>query len=215
MARLACTEFDADWVINADADEAFVWRDGTLREALQRVPTAAHSLIANRTDFVPFERPGRRSPFIEMVYRMAVSMNVTGQPLPPKVLHRGVADVVISQGNHRAHSSQFVGGPAPGPIEVFHYPVRSFTQFASKVHNGGSGYARNRELSPKTGVHKRRWYEQLLQGELEDEYQQNLFFDAVRLQDSLASGTVLLDRTLADRMASLPGFNADGAASVP
>jgi hypothetical protein len=213
MARLAYTNFGADWVINGDADEAFVWRDGSIHEALARVPPDVHTLAVSRTDFVPFQRPERDSPFIEMVYRKAVSLNLAGRVLPPKVLHRGVPDVVITQGNHGAESIQFEGEPMPGEIEVFHYPARSYRQFESKVRNGGSGYAQNRELNPGLGFHKRRWYNQLLQGELEREFRERMFYDGRRLREGLASGELLLDRTVAERLANVKSPIASGAAS--
>jgi glycosyltransferase involved in cell wall biosynthesis len=213
MARLACTEFGADWVINGDADEAFVWRRGSLREALERAPSNAHSLLASRTDFVPFGRPERRSPWIEMIYRKAVSLNLAGQVLPPKLLHRGVRDVVVEQGNHGAISSSFSGPPVLGEIEVFHYPARSLAQFESKVRNGGSGYARNRELDRGQGFHKRRWYDQLLRGELKQEFVERMFFNETRLRDALSSGELLIERTVAERLKALPALSIGTTAS--
>lgn len=204
MARLAYVEFGADWVINGDADEAFIWRHGSLSEALRRIPPETLSLLANRIDFVPFERPERQSPLIEMVYRKAVSLNLAGKVLPPKVLHRGVPDVVIAQGNHGARSSHFPAPPAISDIEVFHYPARSYSQFESKVRNGGSGYAQNHELDRGQGFHKRRWYDQLLRGELEREFRERMFFDARKLSGALASDELLLERAVADRLEALP-----------
>lgn len=211
MARLAYTEFGADWVINGDADEAFVWRHGSLVEALVRVPPVAHCLFADRNDFVPFQRPERQSPLIEMIYRKALSLNLAGNVLPPKVLHRGAPDVTIAQGNHGAHSTRFSGAPAASEIEVFHYPARCYSQFESKVRNGGSGYARNRELNPDQGFHKRRWYDQLQAGELEREFRDKMFFDKRRLHDALASGELLSDRIVAERIQALPTFSPDKA----
>lgn len=215
MARLACIEFGADWVINADADEAFVWRHGSLKEALRRIPPDTQSLLANRTDFVPFERPERQSPWIEMVYRKAVSLNLAGQALPPKALHRGVPDVVIAQGNHGARSSHFSGPPGMTEIEVFHYPARSYSQFESKVRNGGSGYARNCDLDRTQGFHKRRWYDQLLRGELEREFGEKMFFDARRLSGALASGELVIECAIANRLRTLPAFSTGAAGGSP
>ena len=215
MARMAHAEFGADWVINADADEAFVWRHGSLRESLQRIPADVDTLIVDRTDFVPFPRPEAQSPLLEMIYRKAVSLNLAGRPLPPKIVHRGVPDVVVAQGNHRVQSGHFSGAERPCDIEVFHYPIRSLRQFESKVLNAGSGYARNLELPATQGFHKRRWYGQLLAGELEQEFQERMFFDSNRLADALERGELLVDRTVADRFRRVSALNEARAATSP
>src|SRR6476620_2790832 len=54
MARRAATEYHADWVINADADEFFVARDPrlTLRSALEGIPTALAAFTVPVTNLV-------------------------------------------------------------------------------------------------------------------------------------------------------------------
>ena len=215
MARMACTAFGVDWVLNGDADELFVWRPGSLQEALTRVPESQDSLLVARHDFVPTERPERAPPQIEMIYRKALSLNIFDEPLPPKVLHRAVPDVVVEQGNHGARSASFRGPAHPGDIEIFHYPIRSFRQFESKVRNGGSGYARNTELSPGAGRHKRWWYQRLVEGTLSQEFRQRRFYAADRLRAALASGQLLADRTAADRVRALAGISASKGPSGP
>ena len=52
--------------------------------------------------------------------------------LAPKVIHRGVVDVTVGQGNHDVWSSAFRGPETECPrIEIFHYPVRSMSQSPS------------------------------------------------------------------------------------
>jgi hypothetical protein len=213
MARLACTEFGADWVINGDADELFVWRRGNLKQAFEGLPASAESILADRHDFVPFDRPEQQPPPIEMIYRKAVSLNIVGTPLKPKVIHRGVPDIVIEQGNHGAKSERFQDAARPSEIEVFHYPIRTCAQFLSKVRNGGSGYAINRELPEGTGFHKKRWYEMLMRGELEREFHETFFFDDDRRRAALASGELIEDRLAADRVAALPPFSTAARAA--
>jgi hypothetical protein len=213
MARMAHELHAADWVINGDADELFLWTAGTLHEAFARVPADVRSLLAVRHDFVPFERPYVRAPQLEMIYRKALSLNTAGRPLPPKTIHRGASDVVISQGNHHARSAAFDGPPVLGEIEVMHYPIRSLAQFESKARNGGSGYAVNRELPPETGFHKRRWYRKLLLGELAREYHEKRYFSPSRLESALRSGELIEDRRAADRVTALRAFSADRVAT--
>jgi glycosyltransferase involved in cell wall biosynthesis len=214
MARLAATRFGADWVLNGDADELFLWRPGTLRDGLQRIPAAVSRLVLRRHDFVACERRCALPPPAEMIYRKAASTNAAGEPLPPKMVHRGAADVVVCQGNHGASSGTFTGDAVEGEIEVFHYPVRTFAQFESKVRNGGSGYARNAELAEPIGFHKRRWYAQLLEGTLDREYHARLYYDPARLVETLESGELVVDPTAARRIAAAGALSGGAAASA-
>src|SRR5215510_12783147 len=53
MARMAAKKFDADWVINNDADQFWLSREGTLREALSAMPADAGSLAVPHFDMLP------------------------------------------------------------------------------------------------------------------------------------------------------------------
>jgi len=199
MARRAAREFGADWVINADADELFVFRGGTLRDALSAAPAAVHAMYARRHDFVPFEGC-QGIPQQGMIYRKHVSTNLRGDSLPPKVIHRADPDVIVSQGNHAASGPSLQNPPIWGDIEVFHYPIRSCRQFESKVRNAGSGYAENRELPAEIGFHKRHWYELLQSGELARLFWEAYYFDRARLAKSLESGALEEDAIVSTRI---------------
>jgi len=104
MANIAYEKYNADWVINADADEFFLplKKNVNLKDTLKRVKSNISALRLPRHDFVSNERAMKVSPSVEMIYRKTVSLNFKGSLLPPKVIHRGSPNTVIPQGNHDA-----------------------------------------------------------------------------------------------------------------
>lgn len=201
MARLASTHYDADWVINADADEFFLSRKGTLRDYFATVPPETRVFGADRHDFVPFDRPGLAPVPIEMTHRVTGSLNLFNRrPLIPKAIHRGDPAVVVEIGNHRVHSPRLPIDYEIGGIEVFHYPIRSYPQFESKAVNTGSSLENNTELSQRVAQRPRLWYRMWKEGTLKNEYWTRVHFSADRLRDALQSGDLVEDLTLADRL---------------
>src|SRR5919106_4807164 len=69
MARLAAADFEADWVINSDADEFWWPRGASLRDVLAAVPPRYGAVGAFLRMFVP--RPGREDPFERMTVRFS------------------------------------------------------------------------------------------------------------------------------------------------
>ncbi len=102
MARLAATDFGADWVLNCDVDEFWWPRDGSLRDVLSAVPRRFGTVRGWGRHFVA--RPETGEPFFE---RMTVRRRPTdeaGSPYRPgfKTAHRATPDVVVTRGNHNA-----------------------------------------------------------------------------------------------------------------
>jgi glycosyltransferase involved in cell wall biosynthesis len=204
MARRAYCNHGADWVINGDADEFFVPATEhsmfTIKDHLAHVSKHVDMIEVDRHDFVPIESNFQCGPVEEMIYRKRCSQNLRADPLPPKVIHRGVEDIAVSQGNHSARSEFLNNSPEPCcGISVYHYPIRSPSQFERKVKNAGSGYAKNTCLSSDIGFHKRYWYDLFLNGNLGKEFRKH-FFDAERLSRALSSGEVVEDRMLSDHV---------------
>jgi hypothetical protein len=139
MARLAATEYGADWVINSDADEFWWPREGSLKEVFATVPERYGVVRGCWRHFPPRPDDGRL--FAErMIVRLA-------RPAHPgdkrtifhahqKVAHRGDPDIWVERGNHNAHGAR--DEPLRGwhPLEVLHFSLRSASQVASKATGG-------------------------------------------------------------------------------
>jgi hypothetical protein len=165
MARLAAVEHRAAWVIHTDADEFWWPARGDLRTTLAAVPATVGSLLVPRANFMPSRHED--GPFFErMVMRDVASVNAIGAPLPPKVCHRGCADVVVGMGNHEVTSPSLGPPAAATTLEILHFPVRGWRQIERKVHQGARALASNAGLPEQVGITWRRLYDGAADGRL-------------------------------------------------
>jgi hypothetical protein len=168
MARLAATGYGADWVINNDADEFWLSSCGTLKEALASLPDSARAASIERSNCPALEGP---EPFWDrLVWRDTQSRNPLGGPLGPKVAHRGDPAIEIEQGNHFVRLRGVRVVPVGAPIDILHFPCRSWPQFERKIRLGGAAYARNTTLPSFIGKTWRDLYQRLLAGSLREDY---------------------------------------------
>lgn len=195
MARLAAVDHDADWVINADADEFWWPKNGDLRSTLAGVPADVSMLGARRFNFVVRDE-GRRPFHATMLWRRTDSLTEDGAEMAVKVCHRAAAHVEVAVGNHAV--SNLDGGVLDdGRIEILHFPHRSFAQYERKVRQGAAALARNEDFGPEIGYHWRRAAELQAAGELPAAWHR-WAHDDERLAAALASGEVVEDRRLLD-----------------
>lgn len=194
MARMAATDYSADWVINNDADE-FWWPTGpgNLKDTLERVAPETGAIKVPRFNFPVTAHAPTGVPFYEaLTWRDTQSENPLGRPLPPKVCHRAWADIDVAQGNHSV-SRQGQGIAAPiGEIEILHYPMRSYAQFENKIRLGGAAYARNTELPAGMGGTWRQLYADWQAGKLPDYYVSQIPTDQ-QMKDRVAKERYILD----------------------
>jgi hypothetical protein len=199
LARQAYQECDADWVIPADGDEFFVPRQGSLKDVLGRLAPEVFAVSIKRHDMVPIIRPMRDSAPMEMTFRKRESLEwVSGFPIIDKVIHRGHADAIVQFG---AHAVRGIGVEQTVPSnEVFtlHFPIRSLTQFESKVRNVGEGLSREGLL----GGRYASWSSALNGGTLGDVFAEYVFTPE-RLTEALATGSILEDRRLAEALTQI------------
>ena len=151
MARLAASEFGADWVLSIDADE-FWWpvTGATVKQTLAAVPAPYGALTAPRPEYVPV--PDGPGSFAQRMTVRQVRSRTT-----PKVAHRGTPDVLVAGGSHRVAGAQERPGAAGGagrftvqalldpppapqfaslphwPVRILHFPNRSREQFLRRM----------------------------------------------------------------------------------
>jgi len=202
MARRACVDFGADWVINADADEFWLPHSGSLKDTLGALPEHVQAVSAPRINFVARTRSNGEPFWRRMNVRRASSLNYFDEPLSPKVAHRARADVVVAQGNHAV---DFGGEPIkaePAAIDILHFPVRSRAQYRNKIVKGGRAYARNTQLDENVGEAWRHLYAVYLEGRFDEECRRELLTDD-EIAEGLQSGGLVEDNRLSLVMGAL------------
>lgn len=196
MARMANDVYGADWVINSDADEFWCPLKGDLRKVFAALPPELDAIKAKRSNFVPVTFRTENTPFYrEMIYGQRISVNAMGKRILPKVAHRGDPNIVVSEGNHSVGGSDSADTMSES-MEILHFPVRSYEQFARKIREGAPALERNPGLAPQTGRAWRNLYaEYENEGNLIKYYQRNAY-SADRIKKELAEGLIVEDRRL-------------------
>lgn len=191
MARMACIEYDADWVINNDADEFWWPVSGNLKDTFHKIPAEYNIVSADRHNFVAIDNTD--IPFYHsMKYRENISLNSQGEPLPPKVAHRGSKTVIVRQGNH---SVEGIESPKAifDLIDIFHFPIRSYMQLENKIIKGGAAYERNEELHNSVGGTWRELYKEYKHNNSLLNYYKKHLYNKNSLNDELESGLIVED----------------------
>jgi hypothetical protein len=198
MARVAC-DCGADWVINNDADEFWYASGGDLKHVLAQVPPQYDAVAVDRTHFVPRQLPADASFADALTVRFAAVLAPNGMPWPGKVCHRARPDIEVGYGNHTATIAGQPVRATHAPIEVLHFPIRSYEKFERTVVSGGEANARNPDRPAS------RWqelYEVWKRGELRAYYDAQTPHDDA-IEAGLRSGRYLFDDRLKQALTAL------------
>jgi len=170
MAREACLVYDANWIINSDADEFWWPSHGSLKDSLSSVQQEIDGLYIKRYNFPPIRDKVSACFYDDMIYRDLLSVNSHGDPLPDKLCHRACHDVVVSQGNHDASGSTIHSKKRSSLLEILHFPVRSLYQVTNKIRLGGLAYMNSPRLDKRIGSTWRELFRAYQLSGLEDYY---------------------------------------------
>lgn len=196
LAHIAATQFDADWVINSDADEFWWARGASLKEILASVPMRYGSVRGMWRNFAP--RPDGSDPFAERMTVRSQEPRVELHPLNThfKTVHRAGADVQVGGGNHDVVGNDVRPVSSWYPIDVLHFPIRSFEQFSRK-------FLRWWEITSTDGAATNPFYNRVRtaqqEGRLRELYESFVVDDAA-LPAGVAAGTLVEDTRLRDAL---------------
>jgi hypothetical protein len=197
MARLAATDFQADWVINADADEFWWPRGGALKDVLGAVPAQFGSVPAMVRHFVP--RPEGDRFFAERMTARVTNPGVgKNNPFGPRSLlaHRADPGVVVTDGRRVGPSLRLLNGWYP--IDVLHFPLRSWQQCEHKYSLWWGPIARSGASPPAVyGLA----YDAHRNGRSREFYE-SFVVDDDALESRLADRTLAIDTRLRDSLRS-------------
>ncbi len=176
MARDASTEYHADWVINADADEFWQPAVGgrTLGQIFAELPTSYRAVLVPVYDMTgPPAISGtglqrllyRDLRPVDDIRKLGLHGHATSD-----TVHVGDPDVEVAQGNHLVNFSPEGTPPRELQVEVQHFPWRSWEQFDRKVSASGRAYESNRLLRPSANHHGMKDYSRWKLGSLFSAY---------------------------------------------
>lgn len=204
MAQLAATDFGADWVINADADEFWWPRGGSLKDILECVPPRFGIVRCFERHFAP--RPSEHGHFAErMTVRVTPYARQTGPEDPfqmaMQVIHRADPFVTLMQGNHDVTSGGLLTLRGWYPFEVLHFPLRTCEQSRRKFEHK----RRATQVEPTAvGLHMLSAGRAIEEGRF-DEWYSRYVVDETTLAQGLVDDALAIDTRLRDALRRLAG----------
>jgi hypothetical protein len=219
MARMAATDFGAEWVINSDADEFWWPRGASLAGVLAAIPERYGTVGAFLRTFVP--RPGEEDFADRMTVRFTsvAPIHDPGSLYRPirKIVHRGDPDVTLVRGHHAVKGGSLAPLRGWYPIEAFHFPLRTQEQCTRKALVMGRAFEKYIDR-PSTG-YLAQMYDAVQSGAIEN-YYRSLLVDEDQLERGLVERRLVIDTRLRDalqhlRLAPDEGTRAGRAFALP
>ena len=164
MIRIARDKYNADWVINSDADEFWSSNSGCLKHEL--IQSVSNNINVNVYNVLPENTKDFYLNEKLIVNPGNICKNIMSELSPyslyneqiGKVIHRTKGYLKINDGNHsvkmRMKSTQ-----KSQDIIIYHYNLRSPEHFKSKMINGGASINSNKHLPTNTAQHWRYFYD--------------------------------------------------------
>ncbi len=185
MGKIAFEKYKADAIFHCDADEFWFAKNGSLKDEIAKI--GQDVLIVNLINVLLEDRNGNEKFPESAIYAVtnpAQAANLMNDSknknlylfkYPPKVMFKTEKGLLnVTQGNHSISKSdkktKRITQKKSENIVIYHFPIRSKSNFFTKVINGGKSYENNKKFDESVGFHWRRWYKSYREDGLEDEY---------------------------------------------
>lgn len=193
MARYAATQYKADWVINSDADEFWVYNNGeNLKGFFSSVDPKLCRAHVNRYDF--FLHPYRCGKFYEnMLFRETVRRWT-------KCCHRGVDDIKVEMGNHHAMSEIFNKAGyteihTGDELKIFHFPIRNIDRYKQRIIDFNKTICNTSGLDPNAAFHWKMAMEHIRNGTFE-QFIDSSILSSEKINSGIRNGSLMFDDTM-------------------
>lgn len=192
MARKAYDYYEADWVINNDADEFWMPQKGNLIEFFESIPDNIYKMHIHRFDF--FYRPFKRLKFYQaMLFREFQKGKWT------KCCHRGSSDIVVEVGNHNAESQSMIqkrmDASGTDDLVIFHFPVRTQERYQKKMIEGTASVLSTPGIPPEMFFHWKKALQYIQQNKFE-EYLKEYSRTIDQVNDGIRNWSIVFDDRL-------------------
>jgi Glycosyl transferase family 2 len=199
MARLAATDYGADWVINSDADEFWWPRGPSLSRLLDAIPPRYGTVGAFLRTFAP--RPDGEGSFAERLtvrFSALAPINDPASLYKPirKVIHRGHPEIRLTRGNHAVIDSPFAPLRGWFPVEVLHFPLRSLAQCEHKARLQGNAW---KKIARTPTAYHAQMFEALESGTMAEHYARQVVSDD-EVARGVAEERLVVDTRLRDAL---------------
>ena len=200
LAKMAKKIYNANWVINNDADE--FWLPTNSKNLKENLNFRGSVLTVNRYNMILDTLAQESNNFFNSEYfvknpvyygniknKIDEDISIPLIKIAPKTIVNPNGLLYIRGGNHKAlHILNFIDYLKSGydkikrfsNIEVFHYPIRSYEQFEKNIKNRKRLLELNRNI--KMGPHYKRWVKIYNQGRLKEEYENNILFNKEQIK---------------------------------
>ena len=191
LAMIAKKRLKADWVINNDADEFWLPKnDLNLKENLafkgSVLTVNRYNMILEREKYFFDTSYLVENPIFYSKEKQLTSekLSIILTKIGPKTIINPYGLIYLRGGNHKAlHIRNMRDYLRSGydkikrfkDIEVFHYPIRSYTQFEQNIKNRKRLLESSKKVS--MGPHYRRWVQLYNEGKLLDEFKNSIVFN--------------------------------------